>query len=361
MVLGVKGPLGLSSVASELGNPVGPPIVNPQARPPMGVYVGASPTGLLQFEAWLGHEVDYIAAHTGRANWWDWDNSINWTVGLWATTDRDVRWTIPMFANGSTLAQAAAGAYDSHYLLAAQRLASTAARDPDGKIIVRIGEEFNGDWMPWAAEGHEAEYIAAFRHIVDVFRSVSDQFVFEWNVSQMYDGMDPATAYPGDDYVDIIGMDFYYDSRWFSPDPVVAWDEMVSSRWGLQWHQDFAALHNKPTAYSEWGVDAPNADAFVRAAAQWFDDHNVLYQIYWNSDDAFAGTVSNNRYPGTGNAFINAFGATDTPPLLSALSTTLAQGVVSLTLTGSAAVNATGNLLDNILTGNAGANRLDGG
>ena len=32
--------------------------------------------------------------------------------------------------------------------------------------------------------------------------------------------MNPADAYPGDEYVDVIGMDFYYNIKWNPTDPV---------------------------------------------------------------------------------------------------------------------------------------------
>lgn len=201
--------------------------------PAIGVYAGNSVAAVRQFEQWLGRDVDYVAAHTGRANWTDWESSINYAVRLWKDVGADLRWSVPMFANGANLKDAAAGAYDAYYLKAAQTLAATLATDPDGKITVRIGEEFNGNWMPWAAASSPEDFAATFRRIVDIYRSVSPNFQFEWNVNHSFGGMDPALAYPGDDYVDIIGMDFYYDKRWFSADPEIAWSQMVNARYGL--------------------------------------------------------------------------------------------------------------------------------
>jgi Ca2+-binding RTX toxin-like protein len=55
----------------------------------------------------------------------------------------------------------------------------------------------------------------------------------------------------------------------------------------------------------------------------------------------------------------NSGAGTDT--VLSALTWKLGNNLENLTLTGTSAINATGNILDNILTGNVGNNILDGG
>lgn len=276
--------------------------------PALGAYVGNSTSNLQQFENWLGRPVDQIPAHTGRADWNDWINSISWSVQLWSPLNKPICWTIPLFADGGSLSDAAAGAYQASYVRAAQMLAAT--RPSDKVIYVRTGEEFNGNWMPWSAAGHEQDFVKAYRNFVAAFRSVSDRFRFEWNVNVRETRMNPADAYPGDDDVDVIGMDFYYNIRWNPTDPVKAWDEMVNSQYGLQWLEDFASAHKKPSAYPEWGVNSDGAGPYIAKAAQWFSDHNVLYQNVWNSNDAFPGKLSDGQYPNAAAAYVAAFGLT---------------------------------------------------
>jgi Glycosyl hydrolase family 26 len=274
--------------------------------PALSAYAGNSPEDLRRFEEWLGRPVDQITAHTGRANWKDWVSSINWSVKLWTPLNRPIVWTIPLFADGGTLQDAAAGNYRHHYEMAATILAGS--RRSDKVIYIRTGEEFNGNWMPWSAIGKPQDFILAYRNFVEAFRSVSDRFRFEWNVNTRETRMNPADAYPGDDYVDVIGMDFYYNIKWNPTDPVAAWNEMVSGQYGLQWLEDFAAAHNKPTAYPEWGVNFDGAGPYIASAAKWFSDHNVLYQSVWNSNADFSGKLTDGQYPHAAAAYIDAFG-----------------------------------------------------
>ena len=319
----------------------------------MGVYVGNDPSSVTAFESWAGRPVDFLAAHTGQASWSDWTSSIGWLADQFKNETATLTWSIPMFADGGSLAQGATGAYDSHYLDAARTLAAKYAGED--KIYVRTGEEFNGTWMTWAAAGKEQDFIATYRHFVDAFRSVSDKFVFEWNVNVGDYGMNPANAYPGDAYVDIIGMDFYYDTKWDNTDPLKAWDTMVNRTYGLAWFEAFAAQHGKPTAYSEWGVNSDTAGPYIQKAHEWFEAHNVLYQQYWNSDEAFAGELTDGKYSHAASAYIAAFGEVIDNSLL--IGDELANNLVA-SVEGSVLQGMGGN---DSLVGTAGADSLDGG
>jgi hypothetical protein len=166
-------------------------------------------------------------------------------------------------------AEAVSGAYDIHFVRAAQRLVAWGFAD----AIVRVGHEFNGNWYSWwARPGHEADYAAYFRRIVDAMRSVPGaRFEFVWNAAKGAANMNAELAYPGDAWVDHIGVDFYdtnatyygkinNNPRWWQEvDATTAetkrrnsWERLyfTSQRGMLLWWVDFCT---NPSAWSAYG------------------------------------------------------------------------------------------------------------
>ncbi|HJU05549.1 MAG TPA: calcium-binding protein, partial [Nitrospiraceae bacterium] len=90
---------------------------------------------------------------------------------------------------------------------------------------------------------------------------------------------------------------------------------------------------------------------------------NALDNVITGNSGAnvLTGGAGNDRYVvGSGDSIVeNAGGGTDT--VQSSLAYTLGTNLENLTLTGSGAINGTGNALDNVITGNSGANVLTGG
>ena len=79
-------------------------------------------------------------------------------------------------------------------------------------------------------------------------------------------------------------------------------------------------------------------------------------------NDTMIGGAGNDTYRVDSAAdLVTELGGEGTDTVESSATLTLAANVEKLTLTGTAALNATGNSLNNALTGNSGVNRLDGG
>lgn len=83
--------------------------------------------------------------------------------------------------------------------------------------MVRWGHEFNGNWYPWGIvnnSGNPALYVNAYRHVHDLVvaaGATNVQWVWCFNNSSTPDASynDPAQSYPGDAYVDWVGIDGY--------------------------------------------------------------------------------------------------------------------------------------------------------
>jgi beta-mannanase len=111
----------------------------------------------------------------------------------------------PAFANASI----AAGDHDAYL-----REWGTALASWGGPVLLRYAHEMNGDWYPWAegANGNApGSYAAAWRHVHDVVAAQGATNVrWVWTPNVPYHGStDLAGLYPGDAYVDVVGLDGY--------------------------------------------------------------------------------------------------------------------------------------------------------
>ncbi|MBF4631577.1 beta-mannanase [Clavibacter michiganensis subsp. phaseoli] len=83
-----------------------------------------------------------------------------------------------------------------------------------GPVYLRYAHEMNGDWYPWAegVDGNGAgSYAAAWRHVHDVVVGAGATEVrWVWTPNVPYTGSTAlAGLYPGDAYVDVVGLDGY--------------------------------------------------------------------------------------------------------------------------------------------------------
>ena len=285
----------------------------------LSVYRGPGCVGksrMAGFEAFLGRKVERTVDALAQTNWTELDSSIDYVVGCWKNSGIELTLSVPMMPrqNGGGFGEGVAGKHDASFRHAATSLVNNGF----SRAVVRIGWEFNGDWMPWASGPDPRGYVADFRHIVEVMRGVPGQhFKFEWCPNVGRHNADPSAAYPGDDVVDIVGMDVY-DEVW-SPDqadPQVRWQTYLNEPFGLKWHKAFATAHHKPTAYSEWGTGtrpdghgAGDDPVFIAGMADWFARSKPLYQSYWdNPSPEFNALISTWQFSRSASVFKARFG-----------------------------------------------------
>jgi mannan endo-1,4-beta-mannosidase len=111
---------------------------------------------------------------------------------------------------GISLAAIASGQDDTYLTTFAE-----SVRSYGHPVILSFGHEMNGDWYSWGyTHASPADFVAAWRHIVTLFRKVGTQNVtWMWtvNIIVTLGGIpNPAPWWPGSSYVNWVGIDGYY-------------------------------------------------------------------------------------------------------------------------------------------------------
>ena len=315
------GKAALLAAAATLEALASPPALAADAPTQFGAYVGAGCTGrdaMPRFEAFAGRKVERTVDALNAATWKEMRSSISWIANCWKGSGIDLTLSVPMLPRdkSGTLRQGAAGEYDDIFRGVATALVENGHAD----AIIRIGWEFNGKWMPWRAAADPKAYIAYYRRIVGIMRAVDGQkFKFEWCPNVGKHEIAPDQAYPGDDVVDVIGLDIYNEI--WSPglrDPATRFRWYLNQPFGLRWHQQFAKARGKPISFPEWGT-GPNANGhgsgddpiFVTSMAQWFARTRPLYHSYFEyRTDGYDYRLAGDTSPNASKAFKRAFGKT---------------------------------------------------
>ncbi len=224
------------------------------------------------------------------------------------------------------LADVLAGRHDSYI-----RAWATAARNWGHPFFLRFNWEMNGRWFPWSegVNGNQpGEYVAAWRHVHDLFTSVgATNTTWVWcpNIDPGRRMQPFAELYPGDDYVDWTCLDGY---NWNTPRRSFAelfrtsYDEISET-----------IAPGKPMIIGETGSTEAGGskaqwitDMFQSLATtfpkvrglQWFNKHDdgMDWPIETSAaaTAAFAAGIRSSRYTTNNYARLDGLRAVDAPP-----------------------------------------------
>jgi len=193
----------------------------------------------------------------------------------------------------ASVAAIAAGTYDAWL-----RTYADSVADFGHAVVIGFGHEMNARWYTWGY-GHvpPSTFVAAWRHIVTVFRSEgADNVTWLWTLQADEPGTGPvASWWPGAQYVTWIGLDGYYRQP----------SDTFASVFGLTIDQ-VRAFTGKPILLSETAV-GPDTGLFVKIqnlfqgmatyktlGLVWFDkdQHGSIDHQDWRIEDSQQAEIS---------------------------------------------------------------------
>jgi hypothetical protein len=268
-----------------------------------GVACPENPGGSTNFPAWRNRNLDVLTIFGNRDTW---SALIKYMGGV---RTRDVAGEplsigfglLPKDHKGR-LADCAAGEFDQHFRNAAQGLINSNVANT---VILRLGWEPNGPHNPWFMGATDpGPYKACFRRAVTQLKSVAPNLTIQWTPRRGSNELryPIELGYPGDDYVDQIGLQ-YYDYYPVATDQTV-WNNTYMFRErrsgglkGIGTYLQFARAHGKKFALAEWGVADNYKDSggfdnpfFIEKMLEFSKQNSssIAYESYFNCVNASA-------------------------------------------------------------------------
>jgi Glycosyl hydrolase family 26 len=216
-----------------------------------GAYLPAdTPDAAASFGTWRGHPLDVVDDWSAR---WTWQDIVNpsWLYQRWSGVPYTMAFGVAMLpegVSGVSLQACANGSYNSYW----RQFGSVINSYGLGRSIIRLGWEFNGNWYVWSAT-NPTTWAKCWRQIVTSARKTAPGLQWDWNVNRgVSSGLaDPTQAYPGDSYVNMIGVDSY--DWWPAATTDSGWQTQLNGKQGLSYWLSFAEAHGKPLSVPEWG------------------------------------------------------------------------------------------------------------
>ncbi len=206
------------------------------------------------------------------------------------------------------------GQYNSYAKTYAQNLINGGF----GYSVIRLGDEMNGNWEKDFMGTTTAEQQAwgkCFAQEVTAMRSVPGaHFLFDWNPNACVENFPLANWYPGDSYVDIIGVDLY-DAFCNGSKPtqsVATFQQLAAEPDSLNAVQLFASQHGKPMSIPEWGTQFSSSGGlgddpyYVKGIGSFVANNTMAFQSYFDPDNDGIIPLSS-AYPQTLQAYIQEF------------------------------------------------------
>jgi mannan endo-1,4-beta-mannosidase len=198
--------LGGKSTAGKSVDPAAPQSHTPRAY--LGVYAPGAPgsyDGVTAFAAATGVRPSVVVYYSG------WFEPFQNRFAA-AVVRHNAIPLVQIDPSSVSVAAIASGQYDTYL-----RSYASAVKTFGTQVILSFGHEMNGNWYSWGyRHTSPAVFVAAWRHIVNVFRQQgTGNVTWLWTINVIQISQDipsPTPWWPGSSYVTWVGIDGYYDN-----------------------------------------------------------------------------------------------------------------------------------------------------
>ncbi len=154
--------------------------------------------------------------------------------------------------------------------------------------VLRLGPEMNGQWENDYIGNTTQEqnlWASCFANEVTALRSVTgEHFLIDWNPNACVENIPYSHFYPGNSYVDILGLDLF-DQSCVAPQTPYSFQRLANEPASLAQFEVFAEAKAKPMSFPEWALSiAPVRDdpGYIDGIGSTVANGNFAFEDYFD-------------------------------------------------------------------------------
>ncbi len=161
----------------------------------------------------------------------------------------------------------------------------------DHPVLFRLGNEMNGDWCPYSSYNTSKDTLIFkefYRYIYQIFEEANaDNVIWIWNPNGKsfpdFQWNDALMYYPGDQYVDIVGLTAYNTGTYYPGENWTEFDQLYDPI-----YEEYTRLYQHPMMITEFASSSVGGDK-----NQWIKNmfnhigkyQNIKVAVWWNGCD----------------------------------------------------------------------------
>lgn len=166
-----------------------------------------------------------------------------------------------------------------------------ALKELDYPVLFRLNNEMNGDWCMYSAYhyGKDADvYIALYRYLFGIFEGQgANNIIYVWNPNDKsfpnFSWNSYMAYYPGDEYVDIVGLTGYNTGNYYSGEYWHSFETIYDN-----FYFEYAKRFNHPFMITEFGSSSHGGDKslWIEEMFKIFPKYDrIKIAIWWSGID----------------------------------------------------------------------------